>query len=150
MAFPALYARMFPFEVVARLLVVEGPWIPLDERKVEAVVIGVALHAFLAGSWLDAIRKVQAFVGRETRCDFAMAVEAFENGLAAQLMAGGTASGAFQIFVCASKRAGRNLSVGVSEHKPQNAKCQPCGAYLQSRQCSHSNWQSRIGSGTPL
>lgn len=64
MAFLALHAGMFPFEVVARLSVVEGCWIPLDERKVEAVVFGVALHAFLAGARPDAIREVQSLMGR--------------------------------------------------------------------------------------
>jgi len=55
---------MLPFEGVARLLMIEGLGVPLDERKVEAVVIGVALRAFLAGARPDAKREVQAFVSR--------------------------------------------------------------------------------------
>lgn len=64
MAFLALHASMLPFEGVARLLMIEGLGVPLDERKVEAVVIGVALRAFLAGARPDAKREVQAFVSR--------------------------------------------------------------------------------------
>ncbi len=48
-----------------------------------------------------------------------MAIEAFENRLAAQLMAGRTASGAFKVFVSASKGAGRNLGASGGQQKSQ-------------------------------
>ena len=64
MAFLALHASMLPFQGVARPLMIEGLGVPLDERKVEAVVIRVALRAFLAGACPDAKREVQAFVSR--------------------------------------------------------------------------------------
>ena len=119
MAFLALHASMLPFEGVARLLMIEGLGVPLDERKVEAVVIGVALRAFLAGARPDAKREVQAFVSRQVGGNFGVAIEALENRLAAQLVAGRTASGAFKVLVSASKGAGRNLGASGSRQKSQ-------------------------------
>ena len=48
-----------------------------------------------------------------------MAIEALENRLAAQLVAGRTASGAFKVLVSASKGAGRNLAARASQQKSQ-------------------------------
>ena len=48
-----------------------------------------------------------------------MAIQAFENRLAAQLVAGRAASGAFKVLVSASKVAGRNLGANVSRQKSQ-------------------------------
>ena len=55
MALPALHTRMLALEGITRLLVVEGLRVPLDQREVEPVMIGVALHALLAGSRPDSI-----------------------------------------------------------------------------------------------
>jgi len=119
MAFFALHASMLPFEGIARLLMIEGLGIPLDERKVEAVVIGVALRAFLAGACPDAKREVQAFVSRKAGGNFGVAIEALENRLAAQLVAGRTASSAFKVLVSASKGSRRNLGANGSRQKSQ-------------------------------
>ena len=119
MAFLALHASMLPFEGVASLLMIEGLGVPLDERKFEAVVIGVALRAFLAGACPDAKRGVQAFVSRKAGGDFRVAIEALEDGLAAQLVTGRTASSAFKVLVSASKGAGRNLGANRSRQKGQ-------------------------------
>jgi len=64
MALLALHPSMLAFKCVSRLFVIEGLRVPLDERKVEAVVIGVAFRAFLAGARRDTIREVHAFVSR--------------------------------------------------------------------------------------
>ena len=64
MAFLALHSGMFSFEDVTRLPVIECFRVPLDEWEVNAVVIGVALDALLAGTGTDAIGGMQAFVGR--------------------------------------------------------------------------------------
>lgn len=71
-----------------------------------------------------------------------MAVEAFENGLAPQFVAGGTVRGAFKVIVCASKWSGRYLGLGLSEHKQEDAECEQCGAHGQSDHLYRSNWQS--------
>jgi hypothetical protein len=63
-AFLALYSSMLPFEGVSRLLMIKGLQVPLDERKLAAIVIGVALCAFLAGSCPYAVREVQASMSR--------------------------------------------------------------------------------------
>ena len=49
---------MFAFERVARLFVIESFGVPLDKWEVEPVVIGVALHALLAGARADTVRRM--------------------------------------------------------------------------------------------
>lgn len=102
----AVNAGMLSFENIARLFMIEGPGIPLDEWEVDAIVIGMALHASLARSRLQAVGKVQPFVSVQARCDLAVAVQAFEDRLAAKLVAGSAAGGAFEVLVGAGQRAG--------------------------------------------
>ena len=41
-------ARVLTFKRITGLLVVKGPDVPLDQRKIRAIVLGVAASAFLA------------------------------------------------------------------------------------------------------
>lgn len=47
---------MLAFEGISRLLVIKVLDVPFDQGKVFAIVLGVAAYAFLARSWLDAVR----------------------------------------------------------------------------------------------
>ena len=69
---------MLAFERVSRLFVVERFRIPLDEREVLAVVLGVAAAAVLARSRRKMIGGVQALAFRQALGDFSVAIQAFE------------------------------------------------------------------------
>ena len=105
MALLALHTRMLALERVARLFVVEGLRVPLDQREVEPVMIGVALRALLAGARPDSIREVQSLASRKPLCNFPVAVKALENRLSAQFVAGRATRRAFQILVSAGQSA---------------------------------------------
>jgi len=107
MAFPAFDADVLSFQDVARLFMIEGLGVPFDDGEVNAVVVGVALRAALAGAGRETVGEVQALVSRETRRDLGMTFQAFERGLSAcQLVAGDTVRSAFKIFMRTSERAG--------------------------------------------
>lgn len=97
------------FKRIAGLAVVEGPDIPLDYGKVNAVVLRVAGDAFLAGTWLEVITGVQALVRDHARRDLRMAIEAFECGLSPEAMTAGAVGGSVQELVRPRELAGRNL-----------------------------------------
>lgn len=105
----AVDARVLSFEDVSRLFMVEGFRVPFDEREVLAIVIGVALHASLTGTGLKSVRGMQSLVRVESRSNFGVAVEAFEDRLAAQFVASCTTGGAFEILMGAGERPGGNL-----------------------------------------
>lgn len=50
------------FQHVARLLVIEAVDVPLDQREVLPVVIGVAAGTILAGTGFDVVRSMQALL----------------------------------------------------------------------------------------
>jgi len=102
---------VFSFQHVARLFMIEGLGVPLDDRKIETVVIGVALSAFLTGAGPQTVGEVQAFVSRETSRDLRVTVQALEGSLSAgQLVASDTVRSALKILMRASQWAGRDLS----------------------------------------
>ena len=114
MAFVALQPRVLAFEKVAGFLVVEFFRIPLDQRKIRPVVIGVAAHALLAGPGGNVVRRVEATLGGYARADVRMASNAAELRLApADLVAVGAVHGAVKKLVLLCKRAGRDLRVSL-------------------------------------
>lgn len=106
----ALQAGVFALQRVTRLLVIEGSWIPFDQGKVFAVMVGVAANALLARSRLEVIGRVQAFLGRQAGGNLAVAIEAAERSFAgSDLMAASAIGGAVQGSVRAGERSGRDL-----------------------------------------
>ena len=116
-ALAAVHTRMFPFQRVSGQFMVKGFGVPLHEWEVEPVVIGVALRALLARSRPHPVGGMQSLASGQAVGDFDVAVQAFEDGLSAQLVAGGAAGRAFQIRMRASQRTGRNLSKRASRQK---------------------------------
>lgn len=118
----ALVARqsaVLPFQHVTGLLVVESLGVPLDEREVFPVVIGVATRAFLARSWLDVVGGVQSFMCGNARGDVGVALGTTESGLpSSNFVAGRAIGGAAQELVRTGKRSGRNLR-GSRGRKPE-------------------------------
>lgn len=57
-------SRVFPLKHVAGIFVIEGFGVPLDERKVFAVVLRVTSGALLARSWRNVVAGVKALARR--------------------------------------------------------------------------------------
>lgn len=82
-------AGMLAFEQVSGFLVIEGLDVPLDQWKILAIVLGVTARALLAGAGRKVVSRMQPLVGIEPAGNFRVAVQTFERGLAAELMATG-------------------------------------------------------------
>src|ERR1700686_1160438 len=108
-------AGVLAFEQVAGLLVIEGLEVPLDQRKVFAIVLGVAAGAFLTGTGWNVIGGVKTFAGSETGRDLGMTVETLQCCLAAELVATGAVGGSVQGLVRARQWSRRNLRSGSRE-----------------------------------
>jgi len=103
-------AGMFAFQQVSGFFVIELVRIPLDQRKIFAVVIRVAAHAFLAGARGDVIGPVQPAFGGDSRTNIGVTADALELRLAApDFMAIGAVHGPVEKLVLPRERAGRNL-----------------------------------------
>ena len=128
-AFPAFEPGVFSLQEVARLLMVELLRVPLDDGEIQAVMIGVALGAFLAGTGPDAVRGMQAPVSREAGSNLGMAVEAPEGGLAAtQFVTSGAARSPVQFLMGTGQGPGRDLGNGCSRqhgHSQNHDEFQP-------------------------
>jgi hypothetical protein len=107
----ALQGGMFAFKLVASLTMIEtGPsWRPLHQWKILAIMLGVAFSAFLAGCGIEPIGGMQTPVCVQARRDFGMALEAFQSGLSAELMAGSAVSRALKSFMGSGEWTRRNL-----------------------------------------
>ena len=107
MALLTLDPGVLSFQHVARLFMIEGLGFELRNREVDAIVVGVALGAFLAGAGRETVGEMQTLVSRQPRCDLGMTFQAFEGSFSArQLVACDTARRAFKIFMRTSERAG--------------------------------------------
>ena len=109
--------RVLALQHVAGLAVIElvRTRVPLDQRKICAVVIRVTLHAFLAGARGNVIRAVQTLFCCHPRPDVGVATDALEYRLtAADLMTIRAVRQAIQKLVRSRQRAGRDLGVRVS------------------------------------
>lgn len=95
-----------------RLAVVEFllRWFPSDQRRVLALVLGVAAHAILAGIVLVDLRGMKPARGGQTLCDLGMTFQAAErNRPRSQLVTTGTLSGPVQRLMRMGQCAGRKL-----------------------------------------
>ena len=63
--------------------------VPLDQRKIFSVVLGVAAGALLARAGGNVVGGVQASTRRKARRDFGVAVQTFQRSLSAKLVATG-------------------------------------------------------------
>ena len=69
------HACVLAFQHVPGLLVIESLCVPLDQREVESVMVGMALHALLARSRTHPVRKVQPLVRVEPRRNFTVTLD---------------------------------------------------------------------------
>ncbi len=106
--------RVFSFECISGLLVIEALDVKFDQRKILAVVVGVATGTLLAGSRLDVVRRVQSLVGLDAGSNFRVAFTAPKSwGPTRQLMTGRTVGGTVQRLMGTRQRSRRNLRCQV-------------------------------------
>lgn len=123
-------AGMLPLERVACLPVIKTFRVPLDDRKVLAVVLGVAGYALLARSGSQVVGRVQSFVRRQARPDLGVALQALERGLAPKFVACRAVGGAVQRLMRTRQRPRRNLRRCSSACKKYDQNCQKLEATL--------------------
>src|SRR5581483_6467788 len=101
---------MFAFERVPSLAMVKRIAVPLDDREVFPVMLGVAADAVLTRARRDVIAGVQSLSHGQTRGDLVVAIETFEVRFAgSQAVACGAICRAVQRLVRAGKWTGRYL-----------------------------------------
>jgi hypothetical protein len=124
-AFIAGQAGMFAFQQISGFFVIELVRIPLYQRKIFAVVIRVAAHAFLAGARGDVIGPVQPAFSGDSRSNIGVTADALELRLAApDFMAIGAVQRPVEKLVLPRERARRNLRPGRSNQQIKNCKLQ--------------------------
>lgn len=96
-------------EWISSLLVIESLDVPLDQRKICAVMFGMATGALLAGSWLEVVGRMQALFRRNARPDLTMALQTFQCALASELVTACAVTRAIQGLMGLGKRSRRNL-----------------------------------------
>lgn len=102
--------RVFTLEPVAGLRVIESLKVPLDQGEVFSVVLGVAVRAFHARTWLDVVGSVEPLSHCNAPRNLAVTIQTLEGGLPGRkLVAGGALGHAIDRLVGAGKRARRNL-----------------------------------------
>lgn len=100
---------MFPFENVAREIVVEGLGVPLDQGKVFTVVFGVAFGTSVIVALWQFICGMQAFASTEPASNFSVTADTLERRGGTEFVAVGAVKSTIERLVGAGKRAGRNL-----------------------------------------
>ncbi len=121
--FSARHAHMFALQQIPGELVVERLRVPLDERKILAVVFGVALRALIARPWRNVVGGVQSLVRRQSSGNFGVTLESFQRSRRAKLVTGSAVGGAGQRLMGPRKRAGRNLRGSRRQVQQQNEEC---------------------------
>lgn len=146
MALVAVQTDVLALEHVAGFLVIESFDVPLDQRKVESVVIGVAAGALLTGTRRDVVRGVQTPVRRQPHRNLGVTLHTLQFGLATELVALGAICGTVEELVRAREGAGGNLrrcggpqpkqadqQRGHEEEKPKRARADICdGLYTHA------------------
>ena len=118
-AFVAGQAGVLTFEQVTGVFMIEGLDVPLDQRKIFSVMLGVAACALLAGTGGDAVSGVQSPARRKTGCDLGVTIQALQCRLSTKLVATGAVGGSVQGLVWAREGSRRNLRGGHRQpHKP--------------------------------
>lgn len=100
---------VFSFQQVPSFFVIERLRVPLDEREIFAIVLGVASRALLTRTGWNVIGRVQTAVRGKPSSDFRMTLETLQCSLPAKLMATGAIRGSVQRLVRTRKRARRDL-----------------------------------------
>lgn len=114
-------ARMLAFENIAGKFVIECFRIPLNERKVFPVMLGVATGTLLARSLGDVVGGVQTLVRGDARPDFSVAFDALQGGAGAKFMTSGTVGCARKRLVCPRSGPGEICAqAGAKSHRKQN------------------------------
>lgn len=127
MALLAGESRVFAFQLESRECMVETFRIPLDQREILAVVVGVAGGAALARSRLNVVGGVQSLVSGNARRNLGVALEAFEYTLAPESVARCAIRRAVHRLVCARQRPGRNLRVRRTVQAHRGYNCEKTG-----------------------
>ena len=83
MALAAFQPCMLPFQRVPGVFVIEGFRIPLDEREVFAIVLGVAASTLLARTGRDIVCRMQTSSRRNSYRDLGVTVQALQSRLSA-------------------------------------------------------------------
>jgi len=108
-AFITGQARVLAFEQISRVIVIECPDVPLDERKVFAVMLRVTTRALLARPGGNIVSSVQALASRKPDCNLPVTVQALQRRLPAELMATGAVGRSVQRLVWLRQRPRRDL-----------------------------------------
>ena len=158
MTLRALQPGVLALENVPGIFVIEGFDIPLDQRKIFTVVLGMAAGALLAGTARNVVAGVQSLMSREPASDFGVTVKAFEGSLTAEFMATGAIGGAVEGLVRPRQWAWRNLRRSTStgprqkQSQKQGKHRSRCGfteardaiAPILARPQLRSHFQSRL------
>ena len=86
-AFTAFHTLVLAFKNVARQLVVEGLGVPLYDRKVFAVVFGVALATRIVATFGNVVGGVKTLACSETSSNFRVAALTLQGRCRAELVA---------------------------------------------------------------
>lgn len=105
-AFITSQARVLSFQQITGLFVIESLCVPLDQREILAIVLGVAAGAFLARSRRNVVSGVQSPMRRNACAYLRVATDALQCSLAAELVATGAVCGSIQRLVRPRKRSG--------------------------------------------
>ncbi len=100
---------MLPLQDVSSLLVVEGLDVPLDQREILAIVLGVAASTLLAGTGRKVIGGVQSSPSGQPRGDFCMTIETLQRSLATELVATRAICRSAELLVRSRQWSRRNL-----------------------------------------
>lgn len=98
-AFVAGQADVLAFEHVPGFLMIEGVDVPLDQREVLTIVLGVAASALLAGTDGNVVGGVETSVGGEPSRNLGVTVETLESRLPAELVTSGAVRGTIERLV---------------------------------------------------
>lgn len=123
----AFQAGVFSFQRVSGLAMIERLDVPFDQRKIFAVVLGVAAGALAAGTRSDVIGGMQTFPRCDPRGNFGVALHALEFGFArAQPVTTGAVGGPAERLMRARERPRRDLRrCRHSQHQDSNAQDSP-------------------------
>lgn len=151
MALVAGQGGMFAFERVSSLLVIEGLDVPLDQRKICAVMFGMAAGALLTRTWLDVVGRMQSLFCRNAGPDLTMALQTFQRALASELVTACAVTRTIQGLMGTGERPGRDLCLrNTSERKDTRSRKKAEGKkmlpsrlrhvrFLQTRYAEQSN-----------
>ena len=111
-ALVAVQALVFAFEQIPSLFVIESLDIPLDQREVLSVVLGMATRTLLTRSGRNVVSCMKAFMSRKASRNFGMTLQTLQCRLAAKLVATGAVCGSVKRLVRSGELTRRDLSSG--------------------------------------